>query len=69
MILVVLAYVCIGLVVYNILKTVIFDRQEGQVILRIMLAEGMTIEEINIKLFILSLIWPVVILYYILYGK
>lgn len=69
MILVVLAYVCIGLVVYNILKTIIFDRQEGQVILRIMLAEGMTIEEINIKLFILSLIWPVVILYYILYGK
>lgn len=69
MILVVLAYVCIGLVVYNILKTIIFDRQEGQVILRIMLAEGMTIEEINIKLFILSLIWPVVILYYIMYGK
>lgn len=69
MILVVLAYVCIGLVVYNILKTIIFDRQEGQVILRIMLAEGMTIEEINIKLFILSLIWPVVILYYFLYGK
>lgn len=69
MILVVLAYVCIGLVVYNILKTIIFDRQEGQVILRIMLAKGMTIEEINIKLFILSLIWPVVILYYILYGK
>ena len=69
MILVVLAYVCIGLIVYNILKTIIFDRQEGQVILRIMLAEGMTIEEINIKLFILSLIWPVVILYYILYGK
>lgn len=69
MILVVLAYVCIGLVVYNILKTIIFDRQEEQVILRIMLAEGMTIEEINIKLFILSLIWPVVILYYILYGK
>lgn len=69
MILVVLVYVFIGLVVYNILRTIIFDRQEGQVILRMMLAEGMTMEEIDIKLFVLSLIWPVVILYYILYGK
>lgn len=69
MILIALVYVCIGWVVYDMFRTIIFDRQEGQVILRIMLAKGMTIEEINIKLFILSLIWPVVILYYILYGK
>lgn len=69
MILVALVYVCIGWVVYGILRTIIFDRQEGQVILGMMLAEGMTMEEIDIKLFVLSLIWPIVILYYILYGK
>ena len=69
MILVLLVYVCIGWVVYDMLRTIIFDRQEGQVILGMMLAAGMTMEEIDIRLFVLSLLWPVVILYYIMYGK
>lgn len=69
MIFVALVYVCIGWAVYDMLRTIIFDRQEGQVILGMMLAAGMTMEEINIRLFVLSLLWPVIILYYIMYGK
>lgn len=69
MILVALVYVCIGWVVYDMFRTIIFDRQEGQVILGMMLAAGMTMEEIDIRLFVLSLLWPVVILYYIMHGK
>lgn len=69
MILVALVYVCIGWVVYDMLRTIIFDRQEGQVILGMMLSAGMTMEEIDIRLFVLSLLWPVVILYYIMHGK
>lgn len=69
MIFVAFVYVCIGLIVYDMFRTIIFDRQEWKVILEIMLAAGMTVEEIDIILFVLSLLWPVVILYNILYGK
>lgn len=61
-------YFLIGWITYSFLQEIIFNRAEGIPVLEYLLENGITPEELDFKLFIISLFWPVLIIYYLIYG-
>ena len=61
-------YFLIGWFIYSFLREIIFDRNEGISILEYTIENGITPEELDFKLFVLSLFWPILIIYIIVYG-
>lgn len=61
-------YFLIGWSVYTFLQEIIFNRQEGIPVLEYLLENGITLDELDFKLFIISLLWPVLIVYFLIYG-
>ena len=61
-------YFLIGLFIYSFLREIIFNRNEGISILEYTIENGITPEELDFKLFVLSLFWPILIIYIIVYG-
>lgn len=60
-------YFLIGWSVYTFLQEIIFYRFEGRPILEYLLENGVTPEELDFKLFIISLLWPILIIYFLIY--
>ena len=54
--------------IYSFLREIIFNRNEGISILEYTIENGITPEELDFKLFVLSLFWPILIIYIIVYG-
>lgn len=62
-------YFLIGWFIYSFLREIIFNRNEGISILEYTIENGITPEELDFKLFVLSLFWPILIIYIIVvYG-
>lgn len=62
-------YFLIGWFIYSFLREIIFNRNEGILILEYTIENGITPEELDFKLFVLSLFWPILIIYIIVvYG-
>lgn len=61
-------YFLIGWFIYSFLRDKIFNRTEGTLILEYLIENGVTPEELDFKLFIISLFWPILIIYYLIYG-
>lgn len=62
-------YFLIGWFIYSFLREIIFNRNEGILILEYTIENGITLEELDFKLFVLSLFWPILIIYIIVvYG-
>ena len=62
-------YFLIGWFIYSFLREIIFNRNEGISILEYTIENGITPEELDFKLFVLSLFWPIIlIIYIIVYG-
>ena len=62
-------YFLIGWFIYSFLREIIFNRNEGISILECTIENGITPEELDFKLFVLSLFWPILIIYIIVvYG-
>ena len=61
-------YFLIGWFIYSFLREIIFNRNEGISILEYTIENGITPEELDFKLFVLSLFWPILIIYIIIYG-
>ena len=62
-------YFLIGWFIYSFLREIIFNRNEGVSILEYTIENGITPEELDFKLFVLSLFWPILIIYIIVvYG-
>ena len=62
-------YFLIGWSVYTFLSEIIFNREEGIPTLEYILESGITPEELDFKLFVLLLFWPILIIYIIVvYG-
>lgn len=55
-------YFLIGWIIYSFLREIIFNRAEGIPVLEYLIENGITPEELNFKLFIMSLFWPVLII-------
>ena len=63
-------YFLIGWFIYSFLREIIFNRNEGILILEYTIENGITPEELDFKLFVLSLFWPILIIYIIVvYGR
>ena len=63
-------YFLIGWFIYSFLREIIFNRNEGISILEYTIENGITPEELDFKLFVLSLFWPILIIYIIVvYGR
>ena len=62
-------YFLIGWFIYSFLREIIFNRNEGILILEYTIENGITPEELDFKLFVLSLFWPIIlIIYIVVYG-
>ena len=62
-------YFLIGWFIYSFLREIIFNRNERISILEYTIENGITPEELDFKLFVLSLFWPILIIYIIVvYG-
>lgn len=62
-------YFLIGWFIYSFLREIIFNRNEGISILEYTIENGITPEELDFILFVLSLFWPILIIYIIVvYG-
>ena len=62
-------YFLIGWFIYSFLREIIFNRNEGISILEYTIENGITPEELDFELFVLSLFWPILIIYIIVvYG-
>ena len=62
-------YFLIGWFIYSFLREIIFNRNEGILILEYTIENGITPEELDFILFVLSLFWPILIIYIIVvYG-
>ena len=62
-------YFLIGWFIYSFLREIIFNRNEGISILEYTIENEITPEELDFKLFVLSLFWPILIIYIIVvYG-
>lgn len=62
-------YFLIGWFIYSFLREIIFNRNEGILILEYTIENGIAPEELDFKLFVLSLFWPILIIYIIVvYG-
>ena len=62
-------YFLIGWFIYSFLREIIFNRNEGISILEYTIENGITLEELDFILFVLSLFWPILIIYIIVvYG-
>ena len=62
-------YFLIGWFIYSFLREIIFNRNEGILILEYTIENGITPEELDFELFVLSLFWPILIIYIIVvYG-
>ena len=62
-------YFLIGWFIYSFLREIIFNRNEGISILDYTIENGITPEELDFELFVLSLFWPILIIYIIVvYG-
>ena len=61
-------YFLIGWFIYSFLREIIFNRNEGISILEYTIENGITPQELDFKLFVLSLFWPILIIYIIVYG-
>lgn len=62
-------YFLIGWFIYSFLREIIFNRNEGISIIEYTIENGITPEELDFKLFVLSLFWPILIIYIIVvYG-
>lgn len=61
-------YFLIGWITYSFLQEIILNRSEGIPILEYLIKNGITPEELDFKLFIISLFWPVLIIYYLIYD-
>jgi hypothetical protein len=61
-------YFLIGWIIYSFLREIIFNRAEGIPVLIYLLENRITPEDLDFKLFIISLFWPVLIIYYLIYG-
>ena len=55
-------YFLIGWFIYSFLREIIFNRNEGILILEYTIENGITPEELDFKLFVLSLFWPILII-------
>ena len=63
-------YFLIGWFIYSFLREIIFNRNEGISILEYTIENGITPEELDFELFVLSLFWPILIIYIIVvYGR
>ena len=64
-------YFLIGWFIYSFLREIIFNRNEGISILEYTIENGITPEELDFKLFVLSLFWPIILIIYIIvvYGR
>ena len=62
-------YFLIGWFIYSFLREIIFNINEVISILEYTIENGITPEELDFKLFVLSLFWPILIIYIIVvYG-
>lgn len=61
-------YFLIGWFIYSFLRDKIFNRTEGIPVLEYFIESGVTPEELDFRLFIISLFWPILIIYYLIYG-
>lgn len=64
-----IVYVLIGWFTYSFLQEIIFNRPEGIPTLEYLIENGVTPEELDFKLFIISLLWPVLIIYFLIYDR